>query len=315
MPKVSLFAAVLLSSTVVCSAWAGSRSSVSAMIMIGSPREEKEAAVLIDSLRTFGGEFARMPVVVVLSDPSRADGRTLAEKVQETATLKMDEDLRQFPFADKVYACAQVEALVADKVDWLLWLNPDCLIVAPPSEIAASSEAWAALRPVHLQNIGAPAAGAVPEYWSRIYELVGLDPARAWTVESLVDHRKLRAYFNSGCMAFVPAKGILRAWRDNFERLLRDPASRAFYTSDRSYAIFCHQAVLSAVVAARVGRERTHLLPPSYGYPLQLQDQPGFTNRSNDLAELTIVITGGFDQLANIAMTEPFTSWVRANVP
>ncbi len=290
------------------------RPSLTFVVMIATPQEEKEAGVLVDSLRTFGGEYAQSPVVLVLSDPAKADGRSLAGKVQQTVVLKMDELLRAFPFSDKVYACAQVEELVAQKTDWLVWLNPDCLILAEPRALAADAATWAALRPVHIQNIGAPVDAPVPEYWQRIYAAAGVDAAKAWAVESYVDRQSIRAYFNSGCMAFAPDKGILRAWRDVYEKLLADPASRAFYTSDRSYAIFCHQAVLSAVVVAMAGRERVNLLPPSYGYPLPLQDQAGFANRMTSLWDIVIAIGGTPESLRKIEITHLYQRWIETNV-
>ena len=180
--------------------------------------------------------------------------------------------------------------------------------------VPADPETWAALRPVHLQNVGAPPEAPIPEFWQRIYQAAGLDPANAWTVESFVDRRKVRAYFNSGCMAFAPQRGILRAWRDVYEQLLGDPANHAFYTASEANAIFCHQAVLSAVVAAKAGRERVNLLPPSYGYPLPLQDQPGFTNRMTSLSDMVIVIGGTADNLRNIEITEPYKRWIEINV-
>ncbi len=309
----SLLAGIVWLLVLSFAAPAQARSPLTVLVMIATPQEEKEACVLISSLRTFGGDYREAPVVIVLSDPSKADGKSLAGKAQEIVPLKMNERFRQFPFADKVYACAQVEAMAAYKTDWLLWLNPDCLIVAPPVEITADRNAWAALRPVHLQNIGISPDVPVTDFWKRIYEVAGLDPAAAWTVESLVDHQKLRGYFNSGCMAFAPDRGLLRSWKDNFERLLTDPANFAFYSGNQANAIFCHQAVLSATAMAKAGRESIRMLPPAYGYPLQLQDQPGFTNRCASLADLTIVITGGFDQLSKIQVPEPFKDWVARN--
>ncbi len=284
------------------------------MVMIASPREEQEAAALVNSLRTFGGRYRLAPVILVLADPAKADGRSLAADVQATVRLQMSDRLRRFPFADKVYACAQVEELVASRTDWLVWLNPDALVLAPPDAIAADPDAWAALRPVHVRNVGAPASAPVPEYWKRIYQAAALDPEDVWPVESLVDHQKVRAYFNSGCMAFAPDKGILRAWKAVFEKLLSDPANVAFYSADGSYSIFCHQAVLSAVVVARAGGSRVIMLPAAYGYPLGFENQPGFTNQLPSLGEAVIVLNGTRDGLRGIKVAESQRTWIAANV-
>jgi hypothetical protein len=284
------------------------------MIMISSPNEEKAAGFLIKSLRTYGGVYSSAPVILVISDSTKVQGKTLTNEVEKIINLKIDERLRQFPFTDKVYACAEVEQMVADKTDWLVWLNPDVLILAPPTAITADKDAWASLRPVHIQNVGCYADAPVPEYWKRIYKVTGLDTDKVWTVNSLVDNKKIRGYFNSGFMAFNPAKGILREWKNAYVKLLSDTANYSFYTSDQNFAIFCHQAVLSSVVMAKAGKQGVNILPASYGYPLGLQDQEGFINKIDSASNLVAVITGGYGNLKKIKISDSLKSWLETNI-
>jgi hypothetical protein len=284
------------------------------MIMINSPYEEQTADILIKSIRAYGGVYSSAPIILVISDSTKVQGKSLMNEVEKIVNLKIDEKLRQFPFTDKVYACAEVEELVADKTNWLVWLNPDILILAPPTAITANNDAWASLRPVHIQNIGCDADAPIPEYWQKIYRAAGLDTNEIWAVNSLVDNKKIRGYFNSGFMAFNPAKGILREWKNDYLKLLADPADYTYFTSNKNYAIFCHQAVLSAVVMTKAGKSQVNILPASYGYPLGLQNQPGFINKINSASDLVSVITAGYNNLKEIKISEPLKSWLKANI-
>lgn len=291
-----------------------STSEMTYVIMINSLEEEKRAEILINSIRAYGGNYSSMPVILVVSDSTQTQGSSLKGKVQEIITLKMNERFRQFPFSDKVYACAQVEEMVAGKTNWLVWINPDALMVAPPTAITANSNAWAALRPVHIQNIGDIAGAPISDYWKKIYEVAGLDTNKIWSVESYVDNKKLNGYFNSGCMAFNPSKGIFRTWKNDYEKLLLDSVNYAYYTSNPSYSFFCHQAVLSAVVMAKIDKEKINMLPPSFGYPLHLQQQENFNNKIRYFSEMVIVLEQNYLKANQIDIQEPFRSWIDANV-
>ena len=284
------------------------------MVMINSPEEEKQADVFISSVRSFGGQYSNAPIILVVADSTKTRGTLLAGKVQKTVIVDINEKLRTFPFSDKVYACAQVEELVADTADWLVWANPDIIELVPPIEITTDTSAWAALRPVHVQNVGCPAEDSIPEFWKTIYDVSGLQTGKIWTVESLVDKKKIRGYFNSGCMAFDPSRGILRAWKDAFEKLLTDSIRYAFYSSSDPYAVFCHQAVLSAVVMAKIDKKNITILPLPYGYPLGFQEDPNFIDKVHSLSDLVMVITGGYNNLEKIEITEPYKSWLETHV-
>lgn len=284
------------------------------MIMISSRAEESKASLLVKSIRAFGGVYNAASIVIVNANPAVTRGESLAGDALEIVDLQMDARLRSFPFSSKVYACAQVEEMVAHKTRWLVWLNPDALVVAPPAAIVAHDDAWACLRPVHLKNIGDLADAPISDYWQRIYGVAGLDPAKAWSVESYVDKKRIRGYFNSGCMAFDPARGILRAWKAAYERLLFDPVNFTFYTSDSAYAIFCHQAVLSAVVMAKAGPDKVNLLPPSFGYPLHLQGEEGFDRKADSLRQTVILLYQDRRDFDRIGTPEPYKSWLAANL-
>ncbi len=284
------------------------------MIMISSREEEKQASVLIKSIRKFGGKFSDEPVVIVLSDTIRALGESLKGNAIEIVKLDMNEILRRFPFSDKVYACAQVEKLVEGKTDWLVWLNPDALMIAPPEEIVSDKNACASLRPVHIMNIGSGFTEPLTEYWKKIYLIAGVDSNKIWPVKSYVDSKNLKPYFNSGCMAFRPEFGILREWKKVYETMLLDKDIYRFYSSDNNGAYFFHQAVLSAVLIIKAGQKKINILPASYGYPLVLQNSDDFVNKKDSVSEMKIILCGNYNNLNLLIPEEPYNIWFKENL-
>ena len=82
---------------------------------IGAPYQEAAAAMLVDSIRTWGGEYRDCPIYVVLTNP-KAQGIRLKDKNVELIPLKLEELVLKYPFASKAYAAAKVEELIAGKV-------------------------------------------------------------------------------------------------------------------------------------------------------------------------------------------------------
>jgi len=278
------------------------------LIMINSEEQEHQAEFLISSIRRFGGIYSAMPVIVVNSDPARFTCSSLVNKANLIVNLEMPESLRVFPFADKVYACAQVEKMVAGKTDWLLWINPDGLMVAPPVEIFSDTGAWASLRPVHIQNVGIGQSQAIPEYWKKIYAMTDVDTNSLWLIESFVDNKQLKPYYNSGCMAFRPEKGILSQWKSAFETMLNNKAIYSTYSNDQYGSFFFHQAVLSAIIISKAGKERINILPPSYGYPLSLQNRQDFLQKMHYIDEMKVILCEDYQNLQYLIIGETYSS-------
>jgi hypothetical protein len=59
-----------------------------------------------------------VPIHVLVANPKVASGQSLAAKGAQVRTLEMDDRFRSFPFAVKVYACAQIAELLAGRADW-----------------------------------------------------------------------------------------------------------------------------------------------------------------------------------------------------
>jgi hypothetical protein len=87
------------------------KQSMAFVTYIGAPYQEAAAAMLVDSIRTWGGEYRNCPIYVVLTDP-QTQGIRLKDKNVKLIPLKLEELVLNYPFAAKAYAAAKVEELI-----------------------------------------------------------------------------------------------------------------------------------------------------------------------------------------------------------
>jgi hypothetical protein len=286
--------------------------------LVGRPQQEQHARLLIESLRTFGGRLSRCPVWVFYWDEPPSDPAHLSDIFRDLADVHLVpltiEDEFRYYFAAKVYAGAQAETIADPHVRSLVWLGPECLIVHPPLLFDLGASYDAAFRPVHHANIGSPAREPLDEFWAAVYRAVGIDEA-PFTVESFVDYREIRPYWNTHCFAIDPARGMLRAWRERFQTMVADQAFQSGPCRDEQHRVFLHQAVLSALVTKELDRERIRLLPPEYSYPLHMHGQVPPARRAQALNDLVCPVYEEDLPLDGIAVHESLRSWLMERVP
>jgi len=284
-----------------------------AFVVLVRPGQERDAALLTDSIHDFAGDAAGAPVYAVLTDPANTAGTLLKSRGARVTPLEMDERFRRYPYADKVWACEQVERLVGKDADLLVWVFPASIVVAPLRELDLAPEQAAAFRPVHIQLAGLSYGSPPDAFWEGIYKATGLTVDQAFPVETLTQGAKIHAYFNSGFFAVRPQLGLMRAWRENFEKLLLDGDFQAKACSDLQHKLYLHQAVLAAVVA-RLGRDRIHLLPSTYSYPVSLHNKVVPEHRAknaNSLVEMSSDTTlRDARWMDELPVEEPLKSWL-----
>ena len=270
--------------------------------------------MLVGSLRTFGGPFSQAPLWIFdLTPEAELCGRMAANRV-ETFPLSLPAELRGYPFAGKVAACARAEELVPSHLTSLVWISSDCLIFNPPRAVLLTPPHQAALRPVHIQNIGAAREGALNAYWREIYRQVAQKPP-AFSVDSFVDRVTLYPYFNTHTFAVNPRPGLMGRWQEIFLRLVKDEPFQSGACRDTPHKIFLHQAVFSALLSTHLDQDRISMLPPTYGYPYNLQEQIPTRRRVKDLGELVSLTWEGRtlapDEVQDIHIGERYRKWLR----
>jgi len=288
--------------------------------------------LMIDSLRTFGGELADAPFWVFASDPStgspvpaapaQAGQRPEPVRALETGSTRVlpltaPDPVTTYTLGKKVTACARAEELAPAGTRSLVWIDAAYLFCQPPTLFALSADCDAAFRPVHIRNVGLSPSEPLDAFWSGIYSALGVDDVRT-TVTSFVDGQLLRTYFNSHAFAINPALGLMRGWYEHFQLLVSNKSFQSVACTDESHQIFLFQALLSALVATSIDPARICFLPPTYNYPYHLQNQIPENQRAATLNELVCFTYEERDihptALTGIQVHEPLRSWLEARV-
>ena len=258
---------------------------------VTDPTQVRNVAMLLASLRRFGGAFAETPVVVGVDDSVREPARALDRPGVRLIPLDLPIDARGYPYAYKAYAAAQAEALFAGTADTLIWLDAEILVLAPPLPLVLDDAHDVALRPVFLRNaIGLAPDQPADAFWATILADNGLDLERMPVIETEVDRQQVSGYFNCGAIAVRPSLGLFRKWARQMSARLADRDYQQRACADGLHRVFLHQAVLSATVAARTDPARRHALPRSCGYPLHLHARLPVEQRAARLADLSVVL-------------------------
>lgn len=283
------------------------------LTMVRTADEKSMARLLIESIRAFGGELADCPIWIFEANPECVPCDSLAGKGVQIFPLHVPDTVEGYYFADKVYACAQAEEMVAQTVLSLIWIDTSCLMIQPPLLFDLGESFDAAVRPVHIQNVGLLASQPVNIFWKKVYEAVGANEVQT-TVETFVGAERIRAYYNSHAFAIRPSKGLLRWWFDCFELLVCDEEYQRVACPDELHQVFLHQAILSAALVADFECERIRILPPEYNYPYNLHSSVPEERRAAALNDLVCITYESRvidpNQVDDIVIKEPLRSWL-----
>jgi hypothetical protein len=267
--------------------------------------------MLIESIRTFGGTMSKHPVWLFEADPQKAPCGNLRGPNVHVFPLNLAGN--DYYFWDKVYACARAEEMADDQVQSLIWIDPSCLVINPPLLFNLNSSYDAAVRPVHIRNVGLIAGEPLDGFWKKVYEVVGVEDVST-TVETFVDAQRIRSYFNSHAFSVDPSKGLLPRWLEYFERLVGDQRFQSTFCLDELHQIFLHQAVLSALFSTTIDAKRLKILPPEYNYPYNLHPSVPEDRRAPALNDLVCIAYEDRsldpDLVDDINIREPLRSWL-----
>lgn len=271
------------------------------------------ARILIDSIRTFGGARRNDPIWLFEANAPSAPCNDLAGNGVRVIPLNTPASVRDYLFGDKVSACAQAEALAPPEVQSLVWIDPICVVVNPPLLFDLGAAFDAAVRPVHVRNVGLLATDPLDEFWQTICATVGVNDI-ASTVESFADAQRLRAYYNSHAFALNPKTGLMRRWFALFEKLVGDQDFQARACADETHQVFLFQAILSALIATSLDPKRINILPPTYNYPYNLHARVPLERRAKSLNDLVCFTyeerSINPNAMTDIEIREPLKAWL-----
>lgn len=282
------------------------------LTLVRTAQDANFVRMLIKSIRSFGGTLSQCPVWVFAANRVAVSNWVLDNG--QIFPLDVPDNVGHYFFADKVFACAQAEAMAAPDVQSLVWIHPECLVVQPPTLFDLGTLWDTAVRPVHIKNVGLSPEEPLDLFWQKVYEAVGLDDVQL-TVETFVGQETIRAYFNSHAFAINPTRRLLGRWFDCFSQLVEDQSYQTAACQDVRHQIFLHQAILSALLVAEISEPRRRILPPTYNYPYNLHHAVPTTRRARKLNELVCFTyeerTLQPDAVTDIQIDEPLCHWLR----
>jgi hypothetical protein len=286
------------------------------IMLVTSPIEEKQASILIRSIREFGGIYADCPAYIFITDTINASCKSIYSPNVNLIPLFVSDTLPNYPFLLKAMACAKAEELLNGKAEVLVWMDVDALVLKEPDEFYPESNKKIAIRPVNLRNnVGLLVTDSTDQYWQKVYEYTGLTAEQVPAVESLVDEQKIRLYLNCAMFSIRPELGIFNEWWRLFLLLVydRDYQNSTCITDNRK--IFLHQAVLSAVIASRIRENEIQWFSNKAGYPLHHHNELADEKKAGSLNELESLIYERLwitpDSITKIILVEePLKSWL-----
>jgi len=292
------------------------KTKMAVVLCVASPSDERAAVMLIKSIREFGGAYKDSPVYVFQDNADENPCLVIKNMDANLLPLEIDPAARDYLFSRKVYACAQAERLLAGKAESIVWFDNQCLVFAHLDDLLLQDSKAVAIRPVQLLNtIGLAPEAPIDEFWGRIYQDAGVDPQKVPIVETFVDAKKIRFYINCQIISFRPELGICREWERIFTSLVKDAEYQKKACPDVLHQVFLHQAVLSAVINAKVNESELQWLPASCGYPLNLHEKLPPEKKLRRLKDVKYLVYDTImqrrpDWMEIMPVEEPLKSWL-----
>ena len=255
---------------------------------------ETQSILLLRSLRTFGEGMADTPVWIFFpeSPPMEPSGQALLESLGAVCwPFTIDESFLKFPFAGKAAASGEAEALAEAQGKILAWHDRTGMVRQAPASFQLSEGTAFGFRPTDIANIGAPLDEPLPPFWKEICSHFDLSVDDLPAITTAIDRKDLHLYINAGLLVVRPERGILRRWAEALEETFALPKFRIFYQAEQAYAIFMHQAILTAVVALQTKPSEREILPDTYLFSVD-----NFFDYPPDLRPTSLdeIVTGRF---------------------
>ena len=189
------------------------------VLMVEAGPLEAQALLLVDSLRTYGGRFARAAVSAVspraARRPSHATVRALRRLGATFVALDVAGACPVYPSSWRGHALAELERRPGPEV--IVQVDSDTLFLGDIGPLCADAPANA--RPVDVKGMGSTGPGDHYEtYWEALCGLAGIGVEDLPFVRATVDGARVRATHNGGFVAAHRALGLFARADELFRR-------------------------------------------------------------------------------------------------
>jgi len=137
-----------------------------------------QTLVLVQSIRSFAGQFAASPILVLVPDAEECQAPAIQSRIEalgaKVRTFPVDPAALGVPFAAKALAGGVEEEHMDGSASALMWLDPDTLVLQDPEPLLPGPETDLCYRPVHIANIGSRFDEPLDPFWELIYAHCGV---------------------------------------------------------------------------------------------------------------------------------------------
>jgi len=271
-----------------CSKQASNQHRIIFTTFIEAKEELLPLKVMVESLRTFGGKFKDAPVWIYTTDEllkseSEAFGKFASYNTQ-FKTSQAPQDATWFFLARKVFAAAQAEADAHGKTAVLARLDTDTIFIQEPDEFILPTEKSLGYRPVFHRNINPLYSEPLDDYWTRAYQIMGVQESAAFPMVTPADGDTIRPYFQAGCVVVRPEQCILRKWAEMFTVLYQDSLIKKFCEQDQRKRIFTFQVALTGAILNSLEQSEMYQLSDRINYPIFFKEMFGANRDFHDIS-------------------------------
>jgi hypothetical protein len=239
---------------------------------------EKQALLLCESIREFGGRYGNADIKVLqprgamrISDGGRLRFQSLNAEVVE---LSIASPCPEYGTSYRVLACAEYES--SSKADSLVFMDSDTVVLAEPE--LELMEADVAARPVDIKGMCTSGEGdSNDSYWRALCQACGVDYDLIPLVTTTVDRARIKASYNGGLTVVKNKTRLFSKTADFFLRSIavnlipwpeRDifPSGHGMVSGKGGRLWGSAQACFSLAITA-LGLS-VRILPPSQNFPL-----------------------------------------------
>ena len=257
------------------------------------PNELQRLQVMVESLRTFGGRYKDAPVWAYVADELLESPSEFLEAAKllgaEIRRISVPEDVAWYFLVRKVFAAAHAENEAAGKAGILARLDPDTIFVDEPAEYILPGGKTMGWRPVFHRNISPLFDEPLDDYWSRAYEVMGIRDAAVFPMVTPADEDKIRPYFQAGCVAVRPERGLFKKWEESLVALARDPVIREICQKDQPKRTFTFQVALTGAILNNLERGEMLAFSDRTNYPIFFREMFGARKDFHDITGVATV--------------------------
>ena len=292
------------------------KKNIAIMTYVSDSEQERSVTALIKSIRELSDDYWNCNIYVVLGDPANFPCASIKEENVELLPLDMEKSFLDYPLTFKAFAAAQVEKIVGDEIETLIWFDPGVIVLNSLDALDLEHKYDAAIRPVTLSNnISIPPGIEPNDYWKPIYKICGIDYRELPALKTIVDNIEIQPYYNCEVYAIKPKLGICEEWAKNLTVFLEDAEYQKNVCTTFLKKLFLHQAILSGIISSKINPERIKSLPITSGYPFNQHEKLPADKKISSLNECSVVIFDyAWDRIPtwmnNIKINEPLKQWL-----